>query len=277
MTNKASVLRQNSLGRTDMFKVRLDAIKIADGFNARDFNDPANQAHVRHLANLLRENGQEDPVKVRVDGSDIYLVNGESRYRAAMLNKAEGSDVDFLWATKSEQTKTDIDLKFDMVVMNEGKPLTAVEKARAVAWFLENGVSLADIAKRFADTEANIRHLSSLAAAPVAVREQIEAMITRGVSTTEALRTLRQEGENAIVVLEKAREIATAAGSVKVRTRHIAQAKDTVGKKTATPAGKLGKGDLVEVLKEILAAESLVEAQKLAEDALATLQVSLAD
>ena len=58
-------------GPTDIYQIDTRKLQNKEGWNSRDFSDPANIAHVEALAASIAEVGVQEPMKVAVGVSQF--------------------------------------------------------------------------------------------------------------------------------------------------------------------------------------------------------------
>ena len=76
---KASRLRDLKVSARDQLMIDPRIIKIEDGFNPRNYDDPENREHLDELKRSIREVGVQQPLDVRFESGEgsCYLVDGE--------------------------------------------------------------------------------------------------------------------------------------------------------------------------------------------------------
>jgi ParB family transcriptional regulator, chromosome partitioning protein len=124
--------RLNDLGHGRLDTPKLDPrdVIIRKGWNYRDVESPAVQAHIDWLKESIRERGVQKPIEVEYVDGKVYLVDGECRLRAAQA----------LWKEKVEvyipamQVKGDeAEIRAKSMIANGALPPTQLEFGKAAA------------------------------------------------------------------------------------------------------------------------------------------------
>lgn len=212
--------------RTALYWIDPAKISVVPGRNARDLTTPDNIEHIRHLADLIRENGFKDEHPLELD-DDLSVTAGHCRHAAVMLLRSEGFNVEFVPYVPEKKGTNEIDQIVYQRSSNAGKQLTPLEEGHNVKRLLGLGLDVPKIAKRTGRSDTYIEQLLQLQAAPSAVKEMVAQ---REVSAKLAVDTLRQEGEaEGTAVLKEAVQSARSAGKKKATPKDVQkklQAKD---------------------------------------------------
>lgn len=86
-------LNDFSHGRKDATMLDPRDIVIDKSFNYRDVRSEESRAHIAWLKKSIRENGVQEPIRVRFEEGTITLVNGECRLLACLSLRAEGHEI----------------------------------------------------------------------------------------------------------------------------------------------------------------------------------------
>lgn len=224
--------------KSDLYKVERQYLHIADGFNVR-VHDADYKAHVRYLADSMKENGfmQDKPLAgyvAELDGKNVIIItDGHTRLTAYDLAVSEGMDTFPLPVVTKPRGTSMEDLTIALVTSNSGRPLTPYELGLVVKRLVGYGMETKDIATRIGKGKAYIEGLLDLVAAPKALRE----MVTSGkVSATLAVETLKKHGaKEAAKMLGQGVKAATASGKDKVTKKVV---KKVAEKKSSPNKGK---------------------------------------
>ncbi len=213
-------------GRSDLHRVDPRKLVVRQGWNSRNFDDPANIEHIETLANSIAQKGVIEPIKVHWEDGKAYIINGECRYRACMLAIERGTNIKSVPVIVDDRYANDADRLFTQYLGNTGKPFTSLETAHNFKRLLDLGWNQEDIAKKAGKTQGWVSQTLALLTAPVAV----QAMITNGqVSPTLAMQIVREEGGTAAEKALKAGLEASASGKV---------TRESVGRKSIGAAVK---------------------------------------
>lgn len=231
---KTTGLASIAEGHSDIHWIDPHNLNVRLQWNARDFNDPTNQAHIDQLSLSIAEIGVKEPLTVIWEDSKAWVVDGECRLRATLraieVHKAPIKTI----PTKSEvRYASEADQLFGQVVRNSGKPFSQMESAKVFKRLLDLGWQQADIAKKAGLTPARISQILDLLAMP----EPIKQMVTNGqVSASMAVATLKEHNPGkAVEVLKDAVAVAQSEGSQRAMPKHVeapAVAKPPVGKRS---------------------------------------------
>lgn len=211
--------------------VKLKDIHVREGFNARtDFGD------LTELKKSIAENGLRVPLKVVIEDGKFYLVNGERRYRALQLLHDEKIQVDIPVVVEKEMTEEQKQL--DLILTNNGKPLTPVEEGEVYFRLTQEPFNLkvSDISKKVSQSAVWINKLLKLHKAPDAIKDSVRKGEI-SASAAAAVIADAKDDEKAIQVVselvEAQKELnAKAPGKKK---KHVSIADTAKKKKGSTP------------------------------------------
>jgi len=209
-----------ALGRKDLFMIDPRELQEEPGWNQRE-EGPGLDAHVRWLADSIKENGVQEPITVYLKDGLPFITNGHCRQRAALLAISEGADIKAVPVRVEERGTNDADRIVSMITRNGGKEFTSLEKAKVVKLLLGYGLTVAEISKKTSFSHTTVGDLLRLCEAPQAVVE----MIRNGdVSPTMATDVLRKEGAiEGAKTLTEAVVVAKSEGKKKATAQHLPQ------------------------------------------------------
>lgn len=187
-------IKQIAVGRSDVFRVAPEDIHIREGWNARDFSDPENAAHVELLAASIAEIGVKNPLRVYAEDGKLYLTDGESRLRAVRLAIERGAEIVSVPVITEDRYSNDADRLLTQIVGNSGKPFAALEKADVFYRLIGLGWTPADIARKAGVSKQHVTDMLALRSAPSAVTDAVKA---GDVSPTLAMQTVKKHGREA--------------------------------------------------------------------------------
>jgi ParB-like chromosome segregation protein Spo0J len=195
-------IKDLSLGRTDTYEISPFDIRVKPDWNGRDWSLPENQEHVANLAASIEKRGVEEPMTVYWEDGAPYLMDGESRLRAVLhLINERGVYIPRVPVRTDRNRATDEERVAGMLVKNTGKGFNTLEKAGVVRRLLSAGKSLEWIEEETGLTTTRLKQLLEVDALPEPVREQVAHGT---VSATEAVRVVREHGDDAPAVIEQA-------------------------------------------------------------------------
>lgn len=203
----------------DMGNVPLKALRIRNGYNVRLPGQRYLQ-RVNALAQSILANGyrQDKPITCSVEregGTEvIYVVSGHTRLAAIHKANEQGADISSVPVICVPEGTTSTDLTLDLMISNDGEPLTMYEQGLVNERLIrDEGLTAVEVARRQGVTEGHIRNTLELRKAPA----QIVQWFADGVvSETFALEIMRKHGDKAVQVIQKGLDKAAQAGKTKV-------------------------------------------------------------
>ncbi len=211
--------------RGDSIRVHIDAIKIVDGLNERDFNSEKVREHIASIVGSLIDKKPVPALEVWVnpDSGDIELVDGECRYhgykefQAAFPDRFDG----YISAEKFEGTPAQ--RKARVATSNSQLQLEPIQRGRVyISLRDEFGYSRQQIASEVNKSLAHVDQLILLAGGSAEVLQAVEA---GQISSTEAVKLTREFGDDAPAELERRQEAAKDLGKSKVTAKVAAPKK----------------------------------------------------
>lgn len=217
LNNIASDKENLAAKRGDAIRVRHDQIVIVDGFNVREDDDDLRE----HIASLLAAlvAGQPVPlieVWVNPESGVIELVDGHCRHIAySQYREVEPSWDGYISA--SEFKGTPFQRKMRIASSNKQLKLKPVELGRLYIYARDElGASRKEIAREAGMSVAHVDQMILLAGGSPEIQQAIDSGV---VSTTEAVKIIREHGEQAPAELERRREVAKESGKDKVTAK----------------------------------------------------------
>lgn len=231
----------NKEKKTDLFKIDPRAIDVQEGFNARnDYGD------IESLRDSIIENGVEVPLKVYRNAEEkgrYILVDGHRRHRATMMAIEGGADIAYVPARMAERNSNQESRLFDMIITNDGKPLTTYEQGVVYNRLLSYGYNQSEIAKKVGKSAALVGNAIRLATAPKVIRDYITQDM---ISSSLAIQILRDTPNE----VDQIRAIRTAVKSAETKNSGDATKKVRVtAKDIQTPK----KPSTLSLMQEVLA------------------------
>ena len=191
-------LKEVCEGRSDVYNITLDKIRIVKGRNIRfeDFGD------LHMLAFQLMSEGQLEPCIGRYvkNSDDFEITDGERRFRAAQIARKQGWPTTYLKCTTEAKDTTDDKRIITMLHANESKPITTTERAKAYQRLTEAGWSTKDISKSMGCTKSSVEEFLALLEAP---KEIQEAVSTGKMSATAGKKAATATKEKQAEIVEK--------------------------------------------------------------------------
>lgn len=232
-------LKDFAQGRTDVYAIDPRKLQVKDGWNSRDFSDPANIEHVEQLAKSIAEVGVREPLKVYVENDIPYVTNGECRYRAVMLLiERNALPEKFTVPVMNEgRYANEADRLFTQFISNSGKPFGPIENARLFKRLVDMGWAQKDIAGKSGMTGGRISQILELNTLPVSLQQLI---IEGKASANMVLQVFKKHNGNLDAAYA---ELTAAIGEAQKQGRTRALPRDGEGSGEGEGgSGKSGKG-----------------------------------
>lgn len=203
--------------KVDGFRARLDEIKIVDGFNARTHDDEVRE-RVAGIAGAIAAGLPIPPIEVWVnpETGELECVDGHCRHAGYELYAETATDFDG-WVSVAKFEGTPAQRKARIVTSNTQLKLKPIEMGRVYLSLRdEHGMSRLEIAKEVGKSPAHVDQMILLASAKPEVTAAVEA---GKISATEAVKLVRDHGDQAPAELERRAELAKQSGKDKVTAK----------------------------------------------------------
>ena len=206
--------------------VELDKLRIYPGLNPRLPSEEW-EAHIEYLASVMLEQGfwVHKPIYGFVSkmgkNNVIYIADGESRFRAAMLAKERGADIDEIPVRLAPEGTSIEQIMLQLAPSNKGREFTPLEKALLAQRQMTAGRTVAQVAENLSCTSEYVHQLLALASAPSKVREMVRQGTVPAAMAIEVVRS--SDITNPVTTLEAAVENANKQGKTKATAKHLPQ------------------------------------------------------
>jgi ParB/RepB/Spo0J family partition protein len=184
IANRDTTREHLKSGKT-VYKVPFSSIKIRDGWNARtDMGD------IEGLAKSILENGLQNPLKgdLMEDGTFIPS-DGHRRYEAIKWLNKNGHEFVEVEAILNSTKMSDEQRLLQMWVANDGKELTALEKAEVCKRLMTYGYKPKDIADKLGVSRMQVDNYITLSGLSI---EEKEAVAQGTIKPTAAVKLSKQ-------------------------------------------------------------------------------------
>ena len=137
---------------SSLLMVELDKLRIYPGLNPRLPSEEW-EAHIEYLASVMLEQGfwVHKPIYGFVSkmgkNNVIYIADGESRFRAAMLAKERGADIDEIPVRLAPEGTSIEQIMLQLAPSNKGREFTPLEKALLAQRQMTAGRTVAQVAE----------------------------------------------------------------------------------------------------------------------------------
>jgi ParB-like chromosome segregation protein Spo0J len=272
LNNIASDKNNQAAKRGDSIRVNIRNIKIVDGFNVRTQDDELRE-HIASLLGALVANQPIPAIEVWVnpETGDIELVDGHCRFAAYLQYADIEPEFDsYISAVKFEGTP----FKRKMRIASSNKQLKVkpVELGRLYIDARDNlGATRQEIA---AEAGMSLAHVDQMILLASKGTEEVHQAVAEGkISSTDAVKLVREFGAEAPKELERRIEVATEQGKSKVTAKVVAPKLpsrprvDMVVSNAVVLVNSLGK-DLADSVTDGLGLDNFI---KVSADALADL------
>lgn len=204
-------------GRSDILQIDPRDLHVKPNWNVRDWDLQENKDHIEQLAQSIMAGGVKQPLTVVWQDNKAWIDDGECRYRACMLAIERGAPLKTVPVRGADRHADIVERRFNRYLANTGKQFNQLETAKDFKYFLDQGWSQEDIAKKAGLSQGRVSQILATLSMPAPVK----AMVAAGtVSVGLAQQVHREHGENATAVLQEGAEAAKATGG-KVRPEHV--------------------------------------------------------
>lgn len=204
--------------KRDFFMVDPRKLSIDPTYNVRDLTTPEAREGLDELKAMVRADGVQIPLVVRMVGDDLTIVQGHRRHTVVMELIAEGEDIKAIPALAERKGVNDADRTFDLLLSNSGQPLAPLEIAEVVKRLINYGWTEAQIAQRrgWKSTQTVTNYLSMLEM-PEKMKEHVKNGHVSATLAREITKT--KDGEEADQVIRQQLEVRKANGKKAKVTR----------------------------------------------------------
>lgn len=205
-------------GKRDFFMVDPRKLSVDPTYNVRDLTTPDAREGLDELKEMVRADGVQVPLVVRLIGDDLTIVQGHRRHTVVMELIAEGEDIKAIPAIAEAKGVNDADRTFDLLRSNSGQPLAPLEIAEVVKRLINYGWTEAQIAQRrgWRSTQTVTNYLSMLAM-PEVVKDHVKNGHVSATLAREITKT--KDGEEADQIIREQLEVRKANGKKAKVTR----------------------------------------------------------
>lgn len=206
--------------------VDLSKLRIYPGLNPRLPSDEW-EAHIEYLASVMQDQGfwVHKPIYGFVSklgkNNVIYIADGESRFRAAMLAKERGAEIDEIPVRLAPEGTSIEQIMLQLAPSNKGREFTPLEKALLAQRQMTSGRSVGQVAENLSCSPEYVHQLLALASAPSKVREMVRLGTVPAAMAIEVVRS--PDVANPVTTLEAAVENAKKQGKNKATAKHLPQ------------------------------------------------------
>lgn len=198
--------------KTDMFRIRYEAIRVEPGFNLRDLNEPDVQEHIRGIYLTIKNGGTVPPLLVRTTSDDeVFVVDGHCRHQAYGMAIADGCPIEYIDVLPTRAN--DADRVLTVITSSQGKGLKPLELAMGFKLLERFNMEIAQIAAGSGRTEESVKQLLILAYANTDVHQLVRS---GAISAHYAIEIVRAHGDKAGAVIQAQLKTAKDQGKAKL-------------------------------------------------------------
>lgn len=205
MSYKA-LFTSGQIKKKDIFRIKLDDIKVEPGFNIRDLNTPEAQEHIHSMVSSLKNGVGLPPLEVRLGENDeVLVVDGHCRRSAYFLARRQGEPIEYIDCLPF--LGNDMDRVAKMIASSQGKSLTPLETAMGYKRLRGFGLENPQIAAKVGKTGEHVRMLLLLADANSDVQQAVrENKLSAHLAIELISKHGEKAGEHIAKLLDKAKE-----------------------------------------------------------------------
>lgn len=206
----------NKTQRKDLFYLDPRMLSVEEGFNVRiDYGD------LEELKKSIIENGLKVPIRgYKVYGKNEYIVvDGHRRFMAVMMAIDEGSEiarVPFI----SEEKKTAEERNFEMIISNDGKPLSPLELGEVYKRLQNFGYSPSEISRKIGKSVLHVIDMINVAGSSKEVKDAIKEGAISTTLVSKVKKSIKDQDE-AEEVIKTTVEIKKEMGEGKVTDKDL--------------------------------------------------------
>ncbi len=177
-------------GRKDLYMIDPEKLVEDPGWNVRKAG-PDLDAHIRWLADSIKEKGVQEPLTIWMNGEIPTVTNGHCRLLAVKLAKKEGAEIKSVPVRVEERYASEGDRILSMITRNSGRPLSSLELSEVIRRLVAYGWTVAEVAKKTGYSIGQVNNLLTLSGLGPELTKPIE----KGqVSATLVVAEVRKKG-----------------------------------------------------------------------------------
>ena len=194
---KKGVSANDLITRSQIFEVPFSQIVVEDGFNARE-----EMGDIKALADSIAVHGVLQPVTGFKKDNKFVLTDGHRRYFAGKMLVEQGKPAPKYRFILEE--KEGADRIISMLLRNEGKEFTLLEKGRAYSRLINLGMKQKEVAAKLGLSLSHVNSAVTIASTALPIQEAIESGEIKSSTALEIAR-IAQSDEEQVEILEKAK------------------------------------------------------------------------
>lgn len=215
MTGKKKGIKDFAVGRKDEFRLRPEDLKVDPKWNVRGKTAELKE-HIEMLSISIAELGVLQALTIRFIDNEPWITDGFCRHEAALLAISRGADIKSVPVKLEERYSNEADHVLSMLTRNSGKPLETIEQALVVKRLLDFGWSVDEIRQKTGKSITHMNNLLTLLSAPPQIVKHLKS---GKVSVRFAMEAMKEHGDKAASVIEKAIGKAAETGKSKATKR----------------------------------------------------------
>ncbi len=186
-------IKEISTERKDIFMVDPDKLIEDPSWNVR-VRTPELKAHIRWLADSIKDQGVKEPLTIWMNNGVPTVSNGHCRLLAVKIAKGEGSEIKTVPVRLEERYSSEGDRILSLIIRNSGKPLEPLETAEVVKRLRNFGWSNKEIASKTGYSLAQIGNFLNMSSWGQDLKKPIEEGKVSASLMQDEVREKGQEG-----------------------------------------------------------------------------------
>ncbi len=176
-------------GRKDLYMMDPEKLVEDPGWNVRKSGTELD-AHIRWLADSIKEKGVQEPLTIWMNGDIPTVTNGHCRLLAVKLAKKEGAEIKTVPVRVEERYASEGDRILSLITRNSGRPLTPLETSEVLRRLVAYGWSAAEVSKKTGYSVGQVGNLLKLSSLGPELTKPVEQGKVSATLVVEQVRTL---------------------------------------------------------------------------------------
>lgn len=218
-------IKDLAVGRSDIYRMRLEDLHIKEGLNCRVVNFNPEDAEDLALANSIAQVGVKQPLTIFYEDGKAFVSDGHRRHGAARYAVEHlGAEIKSVPAQMEDRYASEADRVFSQLVRNGvgmGKPVTPIEQAQVFKRLVDLGWSEPEIAAKSGLNVAWVKELLKLHSAPTKLTKFVKEGKVSATLALKALKDSKGDADTAADLLGDAVDAAEAQGKTRATAKHV--------------------------------------------------------
>jgi ParB/RepB/Spo0J family partition protein len=237
----------------DIYMLDPRLIKEKEGWNVRQGYGSDNKKF-NELKESIRESGLKIPLRIYLENGTPFVSDGHHRLKAITELIAENEDFPRIPCISEPQNYSEEQRIFDLIICNDGQPLSMLESGIAFSRLIDRGYTQAEIAKKIGKSQGHVSNCVQLATAPKKIQEAIKAGEIKPNVALDVVRNCEDEVK-AIEVVAQAIQTAKDNGGTKATGKDV---KNTMANDPPAVNRKVNIASSVKSYRELIEINEIV-------------------